>query len=133
MKKRGPKLTPIVWEEFDKLCSIHCTLREIAGWFDCSEDTIERAVVRDKGLKFAEYYEQKASNGKVSLRRKMFQMAMDGDRTMLIWLSKQHLGMSEKQDQKHVVVGANDGPVQTEQTVAMKNEIITLLKAKKSV
>ena len=62
--KRGPKLTPINWAEFEKLCQMQCTLREIASYFDCSEDTIERAVEREQGVKFAEYFGQKRGRGK---------------------------------------------------------------------
>ena len=32
----------------------------------------------------------------IELRRKQFEMAMDGDVRMLIWLGKQYLGQSEK-------------------------------------
>ena len=88
----------IDWEQFDKLCHIQCTLIEIACWFDCSIDTIENACKREKKMRFSEYYEQKAPKGRISLRRKMYEMALSGDRVMLIWLSKQYMGMSEKQD-----------------------------------
>ena len=94
--KPGPKPFDPDWTEFDKLCAIQCTLREIASWFDCSEDTIERAVKRHKHMEFAEYYAQKAGKGKISLRRKQFELAMKGDRVMLIWLGKQVLGQLER-------------------------------------
>lgn len=84
------------WDEFDKLCAIQCTQREIADWFDCSIDTIERAVVREKKTPYADYYEQKASKGKISLRRQQWQLAMKGDKTMLIWLGKQYLDQNER-------------------------------------
>ena len=29
-------------EQFEKLCGLQCTKEEVADWFDCSEDTIER-------------------------------------------------------------------------------------------
>lgn len=97
MAKRGPKLTPIDWEQFDKLCALQVTLTELASWFECSVDTIERAVVREKGVKFAEYFDQKRQLGKIALRRKMFQVAVDqGSPALLIWLSKQYLGHTEK-------------------------------------
>lgn len=86
----------INWAEFDKLCNIHCTLIEIAEWFDCSEDTIERAVKREKGMVFAEYYKRKSGRGKISLRRKMFETAQSGNVTMMIWLSKNMLGYRDK-------------------------------------
>ncbi len=98
----------IAWPEFDKLCSIQCTLREIAAYFDCSEDTIERACKRDKKLGFAEYYGQKAGIGKISLRRKQFEVAMSGDKTMLIWLGKQLLGQAEPQDQQQQKSGTKE-------------------------
>lgn len=88
----------IDWEQFDKLCHIQCTLKEIANWFKCSEDTIERACEREKHKGFAEYYSERSSSGKIALRRKMYEMAMSGDRTLCIWLSKQYLGMTEKQE-----------------------------------
>lgn len=100
MAKRGPKLTPIDWEQFDKLCSIQCSQREIAHWFECSVDTIERAVEREKGMKFAEYFEQKRGRGKIALRRKQYEKALGGDNTMLLWLGKQYLEQADKQDIK---------------------------------
>lgn len=86
----------INWVEFDKLCNIHCTLVEIAEWFDCSEDTIERAVIREKRMGFAEYFKRKSGRGKISLRRKMFETAQGGNVTMMIWLSKNMLGYRDK-------------------------------------
>ncbi len=89
----------INWIEFDKLCFIQATRREVASWFECSEDTIDRACEREKGMNYASYFEEKAGKGKISLRRKQFEMAMEGDRVMLIWLGKQYLGQADKMDQ----------------------------------
>lgn len=94
-KKMGRKVIEIDWNEFDKLCSFQCTLAEIASWFDVSEDTIERRVKEYSGETFADYYKQKRGAGFVSLRRKQFEVAMSGDKTMLIWLGKQYLGQRE--------------------------------------
>ena len=89
----------IDWEAFDNLCAMHCTQIEIAGWFKCSVDTIDRAVKRHAKMSFAEYFAEKSAPGKISLRRKQFDMAQKGDRTMLIWLGKQYLGQAEKSEQ----------------------------------
>lgn len=97
-KKRGPKIIEIDWEQFDKLCHIQCTLREISNWFSCSEDTIERRVKEHSGLKFADYYDQKRSKGLVSIRRKQYEVAMSGSIPLLIWLGKQYLGQSDNQN-----------------------------------
>lgn len=88
----------IDWDEFDKLCALQCTLAEIAGWFDCSEDTIENRVKEIKGMGFSDYFRIKSSKGKISLRRAQFQLANQGNATMLIWLGKQWLDQSEKHD-----------------------------------
>lgn len=96
MGKRGAKAFEPSWEEFDKLCAIQCTLAEICAYYNVSPDTIERSVKRVHKLKFADYYRQKRKRGHVSLRRQMWQLALAGDKTMIIWLSKQHLKFSDK-------------------------------------
>jgi len=92
--KTKPKIL-IDWQEFDYLCTIHCTLNEIAGFFGCSEDTIENRVKEVKKVRFSDYYKQKASHGKIAIRRAMFQGLKDKNTSLTIWLSKQHLGMSD--------------------------------------
>lgn len=85
-------------EQFKKLCKIQCTLQEIAGFFDCSEDTIENWCKRTFKEGFSDCYKKYSQNGKISLRRQQFQLAMKGNCSMLIWLGKQYLGQSEKID-----------------------------------
>jgi hypothetical protein len=46
-------------------------------------------------MSFTEYYKQKSSKGKMSLRRRQFQMA-ETNPTMAIWLGKQYLGQTDK-------------------------------------
>lgn len=92
----GRPFKEIDWEEFDKLCAIQCTQAELASWFDCCRDTIDAAVLREKGVPYQEYYAEKAGKGRVSLRRMQYQMALKGDKTMLIWLGKQYLGQVER-------------------------------------
>lgn len=95
-KKRGRPKINIDWTEFDKLCLIQCTLEEIADWFECSIDTIENRCKSEKRLIFSEYFKKKSVGGKISLRRKQFQMAQDGNVALLIFLGKQYLGQKDK-------------------------------------
>ena len=106
-----PKII-IDWKNFDSLCAIQCSLREIATFFDCSEDTIERRVQEEKQMSFAEYFGTKRGTGRVSLRRKQYEIAMTGNVTMLIWLGKNWLDQRDKQEIEHT--GANGGPIQYE-------------------
>ena len=90
----------IDWAEFEKLCSFQCTAEEIAHWFKCSVDTIERRVAERYNTTYADIRVQKQSLGKVSLRRSLFQLGLRGNLGALIWLSKQHLGFADKMEQK---------------------------------
>ena len=99
MSVMGRPRIEIDWKEFDKLCGLQCTLEEIAGWFNCSIDTIENRVKEVHGITFSEYFSQKRSSGRISLRRKQYEAAMSGNTALLIWLGKQYLNQSDKQDQ----------------------------------
>jgi AraC-like DNA-binding protein len=87
----------IDWQTFDRLCEVQCTLAEIAAHFGVSEDTIERAVKREHGVSFADYFGEKRKAGFISLRRRQYELAMAGNATMLIFLGKQYLGQADKQ------------------------------------
>lgn len=81
-------------EQFKKLCAIQCTLAEIAGWFDCSEDTIERWCKRTFGKGFADTFKTHSQSGKISLRRYQFKLA-EKNAAMAIFLGKQYLGQRD--------------------------------------
>ena len=98
MAKRGPKVIELDWTSFDKLCGLQCTLKEIASYFDCSPDTIERRVKTKFKMKFADCYAQKSQKGLISLRRLQYQAAEKGSTAMLIWLGKQYLGQKDKHE-----------------------------------
>lgn len=83
--------------QFEKLCAIQCTQEEMAGFFNCSPDTIERWCKREYHEGFAEVYSKKRGVGKISLRRAQFRMA-ETNPTMAIWLGKQYLGQKEQQE-----------------------------------
>ena len=82
-------------DEFKKLCGMQCTLEEIAGFFDCSQDTIERWCKREYGASFAETYKKHSSVGKISLRRAQMRLA-ERSAAMAIWLGKQYLGQHDE-------------------------------------
>lgn len=95
--KGGRPKIEINQEHFEKLCGIQCTLEEIAGFFNCSEDTIENWCKRTYKKGFSDIYRQKRVGGKISLRRSQFRLA-ETNPTMAIWLGKQYLGQTDKQE-----------------------------------
>ena len=84
-------------EQFKGLCSIMCTQEEIADWFKCSVDTIERWCKRELKMGFAEAYKKYSAGGKISLRRYQFRMA-EHNASMAIFLGKQYLGQRDHQE-----------------------------------
>lgn len=109
----------IDWERVNKLCFIQCTAEEIAAVMSVSVDTLERHCKKDHNMLFADYIAIKKQGGKMSLRRKQHEIAMSGDRTMLIWLGKQHLGQSDKQE----IGGAGGVPLKFQvELIGSKND-----------
>jgi AraC-like DNA-binding protein len=87
------------WDEFDFFCQMQCTLEEIAAFYGCSPDTIERRVKEKHGVNFAEYFAQKRAGGFVSLRRAQWDVGVTQKNfIMLMFLGKQYLGQSDKVD-----------------------------------
>ena len=84
-------------DQFEKLCGLQCTLAEIAGWFDCSEDIIERWCKRTFGKGFADTFKTHSQSGKISLRRYQFKLA-EKNAAMAIFLGKQYLGQKDEPD-----------------------------------
>ena len=98
-KKPGPKLLQIDETLVYELAKIHCTMGEIAAVVGCSVDTLER--------RYAETIKKGDEEGKMSLKRKMHQMALNGNTVMLVWLSKQRLGYRDKQPDEATSVQFN--------------------------
>ena len=96
MAKMGRPQINIDKSQFENLLEMNATLREIAGWFKCSEDTIENFSKREYGMTFSECFEKYSQKGKISLRRAMFKSAMGGNVPMQIFLAKNFLGMTDK-------------------------------------
>lgn len=71
-----------------KLASLGCTTEEIADYFECSRDTIERRFMSD--------LVQGRSEMKMTLRQCQLDAAKKGNAALLIWLGKQMLGQVER-------------------------------------
>jgi hypothetical protein len=80
--------------QFEKLCKLQCTLAEIAAWFSCSEDTIQRWCKRTYGEHFSDVYARIAPAGLISLRRNQFKLA-EKNAAMAIFLGKNYLGQTD--------------------------------------
>lgn len=106
VRKGRPK---IVWSEkeyktLEGLCGIQATINEIEEVLQIDHKTIDRLCKEhyrdEKGnpLNFSQVYKKYSTTGKISVRRWQMQAAEKGNVSMLIWLGKQYLGQTEKQE-----------------------------------
>lgn len=97
-KKAGRPKKQIDKRQFEQMCEWQCTRSEIASFFDCDEKTITTWCKETYGMDFSSVCKIKAENGKSKLRHIQFRMAEAGSERMAIWLGKQWLNQSDKQD-----------------------------------
>jgi len=87
----------IDWEIVDKLLESGCSGMEISGYLGCTENTIYDRCKKDKGREFGEYKALKRSSGYSKLRTAQLDKALSGDTTMQIWLGKNWLSQTDRQ------------------------------------
>lgn len=108
IEKRGKGQPKKILDEdmLFKMAADDCTVFEIASVLGCSRETIY--------ANYSDTLRRGRDEGNCSLKRKMFEIAMSGNVTMLVWLSKQRLGYKDKQPdeatQVHFNVFMNEVP-----------------------
>lgn len=88
----GRPLKKIDPDQVRRLAMINCTMIEIAAVVGCSVDTLEN--------RFSDVIKEGWAQGKSSLKRMMWESCQKGNVAMLIFMSKQMLGYSDKVEQK---------------------------------
>jgi len=91
----------IDWQKVDNYLKAQCDGVGIAGILGISPDTLYRACMEENKIGFADYSAIKKGEGKELLRARQFQVAMEGDKTMLVWLGKQYLLQQDKSEIDH--------------------------------
>ncbi len=97
------------------LARIQCTQEEIAAVLGVALETLRNTPG------FLSAYKQAADTGRKSLRRRLWKKAMAGHPALMIWLSKQYLGMHEP-GQKVEVTSSGDLDVQHTHTFQIEPE-----------
>jgi len=101
--------------QVEQLAAIQCSYDEMGAVLGCSPDTLER--------RFAGVIKNGRANGRSSLKRRQFKLAMDGNPTMLIWLGKQHLGQA---DETRIKIGKLDEMTDAELKALADGKVPTL-------
>jgi len=91
----GRPQKPIDWDLVEKAIGAGCEGVEIAAHLGIHPNTLYERTVAEHGITFSEYLSTKREKGESILRMKQFQVAMNGNVSMLIWLGKNRLGQRE--------------------------------------
>ena len=89
-----PKKYNIDTNEVEKLAGYGCTNIEIANFFGCSSDLIEKS--------YSEFLRKGRADLKKRLRKAQIDTAVAGNPTMLVWLGKQMLNQTDRQEIEHI-------------------------------
>ncbi len=95
MKTRPQKYKDIDPKLIEKLASYGNSQKEIADAFGMPEDIFS--------LRYSTFCVKGREHMKKRLRKKQIETAMKGNATMLIWLGKQYLNQSDKQEHTGVL------------------------------
>jgi len=85
-----PKKYDIDTKQVEQLASYGCTNTEIASFFGCSKDLISKS--------YSTNVTKGKEKGKIRLRKLQWNAAEKGSTPMLIWLGKQLLDQTDKQE-----------------------------------
>ena len=111
-KKIGRPLLDINADEVREMAEAGCNDSEIGDFLGCAHTTISR--------RFAQDLVKSRVTLKKRLRAKQVEMALEGDKTMLIWLGKQMLG---QRDSPAVAIQNNiAGPAQVRSRTAEEDQ-----------
>lgn len=103
-RKVGRPAKTIDWTLVGKLCQMQCTEQEISDFFLIDRSTLEHKCKKEQGINFPAYYSQKKGEGKISLRRYLWQAVSSGDprfQASMIFMAKNILGMADTQVIEH--------------------------------
>lgn len=86
----------IEWEIVDRMLEAGCNGTEVAASLGIHPDTLYLRCEEENNMGFSAYLSQKRAVGDRLLKMEQFRLALEGDRTMLVWLGKQRLRQSDK-------------------------------------
>lgn len=89
-------------KQFESLCAIQCTEEEICNVLEVTDKTLNNWCNETYDLNFSEVFRQKKAGGKMSLRRKQWEIAQKGNSTMLVWMGKNMLKQSDNPIQDEI-------------------------------
>lgn len=135
MPRKKLEWTPYQIGVFQELCGIFASKDEICQVMGHTPEQLEKLINKhlreevcgkaSQKITFEEAFDHYAADGKISLRRKQFELAMGGDKSMLIWLGKQCLGQTDPDKAKPAKVQVETKPpnIQTIESFRQRSPI----------
>jgi hypothetical protein len=105
-----PEIT-IDWDEVESLVKAGCSGIEVSAQFGIHHDTLYDRCVKEKKMSWSDYSAKMKAKGDILLHQKQFEVALEGDKTMLVWLGKQRLAQRDKFDYDHTTGGEKIGVI----------------------
>ena len=121
MGKRGPSKgtggRPSIpepnWAELERMLQVHNNGEDCAYMLGMSYSILARKVQDHYGITFEELIKRNQQVGKTTLRKAMMNAVIKGSVPMMIWLSKNWLGMKDNPEeifeQKPTIIRTKDG------------------------
>lgn len=103
---RPSELEKIDFAQVELMGKFRATHETMADYFGVCVRTIERYMADEEG-QFCRVYKKAFSECKMRLSEAQVRSALDGNATMLVWLGKQHLGQSDKQEVENTNLNLN--------------------------
>ncbi|MEM0167475.1 MAG: hypothetical protein QW515_02435 [Thermoplasmatales archaeon] len=92
----GRKPLPIDWKKVENLIVHGCSGVQIAATLGIHPQTLYDRCVKDNQRDWTEYSYEFWEKGNAQLHAKQYQMAMKGDKTLMVWLGKNRLKQTDK-------------------------------------
>ena len=102
MAERGPGRPPAIidWDYVGKLLEAGCPATDIAAEIGIHRDSFYKRCEADNNVTFSTFAQEKRTKGDNLLRAAQYKNAMNGNTSMQIWLGKNRLGQSDKQEEE---------------------------------
>ena len=94
-RPNGRAKLEIDWDRVDHMLEAGCTGVNVASSIGCHPDTLYHRCLDERGVGFSQYAASKKACGDSRLYERQFDLAVEGNVTMLIFLGKVRLGQCE--------------------------------------
>lgn len=86
------------WDQLDALI-IWASQEYCCEKLGMNTDTLAARIKENFGMSFPEYKNKRQETIRINLLKKQYEVAMNGNVSMLIWLGKQHLNQKDKHEE----------------------------------